>query len=129
MAYTPPSADDFVARFPVFSDKEPAQVQAVLDEALGQVDQTWREADYRPAVMYLTAHLIAIDNSQEDDLINVGNTGPGDVVSESFGGLSVSYQRNSRPATSELTQEYGQTSYGRRYLALLRANFPAIAVI
>ena len=65
MAYETVTVEQFIARFPIFSDKDGDYVQVLLTEAGTSVDNSWREEDYPYAIMYLTAHLIATDNSDE----------------------------------------------------------------
>lgn len=129
MPYTLPTAAQFKARFPAFADDyQDSYVDLVLLEASASVDQSWVEADYQPAIMYLAAHLIATDASgasSEGGEIDEGGEG---IASESFGPLSVSYFREGSSA-SKSTSGYEATEYGRRFLALLKRNKPAIVAI
>lgn len=127
MPYTVPTVDQFKERFPVFGEAEDLQIQTLLTEASASVDLTWAEADYQPAIMYLAAHLLATDSSQEGD--DVGAGGDGTIASESFNGMSVSYVRPNGVSGGAFTSEYSTTSYGRRYLALLKRNKPAVVAI
>lgn len=128
MPYDKPTVDQFIARFPIFNDDDPAIISALIDEATNTIDTDWVETDYQPAIMYLTAHLIATDNSEEGEDVEFGSPGGGGIVSESFNGMSVSYSQKVLPE-SELSNLYASTEYGRRYLALLRRNKPAIVAI
>lgn len=127
MPYTQPTVDQFTQRFPIFEDAEPDQIQVLLTEASASVDQSWAEADYQPAIMYLAAHLLATDSSQVGD--DVGAGGNGTIASESFNGMSVSYVRPNGVSSGAFVSEYSTTSYGRRYLALLKRNKPAVVAI
>lgn len=127
MAYTVPTLETFRARFPIFSDKDDTMIELIIAEAAGKVDQSWLERDYAPAILYLAAHMVATDNSGEGEAVEVGDTGS--ISSESFGGMSIAYSRSVQVTTNELHAEYNRTSYGRRYLALLRANFPPVVSI
>lgn len=127
MPYTLPTADQFATRFPIFEDADSELVDLLIAEAAGFVDQSWQEADYQPAIMYLTAHLLATDSSQEGD--DVGAGGDGIIASESFGGMSVSYVRANAGNASAFNSEYATTSYGRRYLKLLKLNKPGVVSI
>lgn len=127
MPYTLPTVEEFRTRFPVFENAEDEQIDALLLEASASVDKTWVEADYQPAIMYLTAHLLATDSSLEGDEVGAG--GAGIVASESFGGMSVSYVKNGGASSGGYTSEYASTSYGRRYLGLLKRNKPAVVSI
>jgi len=127
MPYTQPTVEQFQTRFPVFSEADEAQIQTLLTEASASVDESWAEADFQPAIMYLAAHLLATDSSQEGD--DVGAGGDGTIASESFNGMSVSYVRPNGVSGGAFTSEYGGTSYGRRYLNLLKRNKPAVVAI
>jgi hypothetical protein len=131
MPYTVPTVDQFQTRFPIFADADTELVQMILDEAAGSVDKSWIERDYQPAIMYLAAHLLATDNSEEGDSVNIGGANAGAIASETFGAISVSYQNSASnvAGSSSLTDLYGGTVYGRRFLALLRRNKPAIVVV
>jgi len=128
MAYVVPTLEIFRARFPIFADKEDAVIQMIIAEAASRIGETWIEADYQPAILYLSAHMLATDNSGAGEAVNVGD-GANGVTAESFGGMSITYGKASSSSSSELEAEYGRTSYGRRFLGLLRANFPAIVSI
>ena len=125
MPYTVPTRAQFLARFPVFAESPEAQIDALLLEASNSVDSTWTEPDYQPAIMYLAAHLLATDNSGEDEQIEIGSAGSGggQLTSESYGGMSASYAAPTFAQGSlSSDDEYGTTVYGRRYLALLQRN-------
>lgn len=119
MPYTTPTAAEFKTRFPIFTDKDEPLITLLLAEAASEIDATWREADYQPAILYLTAHIFSTDNSTEGDAVEVGGS-TGAIASESFSGMSVSYAQ--RSGSLSASDRYGSTEYGRRYLALLRKN-------
>lgn len=133
MPYIKPTLTQFRTRFPVFDDADDALILMLIDEAEGQVSTEWTERDYQPAILYLAAHLLATDPSLsgEAGVVSTGPTGSENIKSESLGGgLSVSYGRDAGAGTDLSSSErYGATEYGRRYLALLRDNFPAIMVV
>ena len=127
MPYTIPTTDDFYTRFPIFEawNLDDDQLAAIIAEAASQIDETWREADYQPAILYLSAHMVALDNSTEGEEVTIG--GPGNVQSESFAGMSVSYSKQNLTSGVSSTT-FGSTEYGRRYYALLLKNKPGVAV-
>lgn len=132
MAYETVTVEDFNARFPIFAEREPDQVAAVLAEAIGKVDTRWRAQDYKPAILYLTAHLLTMDNSQDGEEPAIGPSGAGQVIaSESIAGMSVSYfNGSSNPSQGRVpSNDYEMTEYGRRYLRLLKANFGGPVVV
>lgn len=129
MSYTPPTRAEFLTRFPIFDDPElypVATIDFVLAEAIRTVDNTWMEADYAPAILYLTAHLLATDNSLDGEDVEFG--GMAQVASESFGGMSISYA-NGASGSLSANEQYGSTEYGRRFLVLLRRNQTGPVVI
>ena len=127
MPYTKPTYDQFIARFPIFGDTDPGVVAALIDEATNTIDTDWVESDYQPAIMYLAAHLIATDNSGEDEEVEVGAEA-GAIASESFGPMSISYDNSSSDTSGASSSQYGSTTYGRRFYAILVRNRPAIVV-
>lgn len=130
MPYTVPTLQQFRSRFPIFEDTDDGVIEALLIEASGQVDTSWRESDYQPAIMYAAAHLVATDNSGEGEEVERGAAGGGQIASESFGQMSISYSTgSSQPGSLSASERWGSTEYGRRYLALLKQNKPAIVVV
>lgn len=117
--FTAPTYADFIARFPKYAAPSlQAQIEALLAEALVQVDDSWLEDDRTPAILYLTAHLVSMETGQSVDR-------SGSIVSESFGPMSISYG-SSVVAGDQST--FGQTEYGRRYAEYRDKNFPGIAI-
>lgn len=121
MAYTAPTYTDFITRFPAFDNQTTypqAMVEAVLVEATNNIDETWLEQDYAIAIMYQTAHILTMDNAVE----SASQAGPATFLqSESFSGMSMSYGKVSDGSLSQ-SEIWGGSSYGRRYLDLLRKN-------
>ena len=124
MAYEPVTLEMFRARFPVFGEAPDEQVQLILAEASTRVGTTWKDTDYQPAILYLTAHLLATDASQEGDAVGVGSSGGGGIASESFGGMSISYAGGG-PTTNwgAVRAFYETTEYGRRFYRIMKNNF------
>lgn len=117
MAYSEPTVEDFLARFPgKFDTVSEYLISFLLDEAIARVGDTWLDRDRQPAQLYLTAHWL------------VGETGAaasasGAIVSESFGPMSRTYANKGTLSTS-----YDGTEYGRRFQALQKRNFPGPVV-
>jgi L-aminopeptidase/D-esterase-like protein len=129
MAYEAPTTEEFLARFPIFADKDEAVIEACLAEATNTVDTSWRELDYKPAIMYLAAHLVATDNSGEGESVDVG-AGAGAIASESFGGMSISYDNSGGSANAAASKsQWGSTEYGRRFYQMLTRNKPGPVTI
>jgi hypothetical protein len=129
MPYELPTASQFKTRFPIFEDKDDALVTMIIAEASASVDSSWAEADYQPAIMYLAAHLLATDNSAEGESVIIGGSAGGGIASESFGGMSISYDKGSSANSAASNSKWGSTEYGRRFYDLLVRNKPAIVSI
>lgn len=127
MAYVAPTYEEFIARFPIFADKDQPLVDAIILEATNTIDTTWREVDYKPAIMYLAAHLLATDNSGEGEAVDVGGAAP--ISGESFGGMSLSYGSPVNTSDAVSKTQYASTEYGRRFYKLLKLNKPAIVSV
>lgn len=112
----------FKTRFPAFADVSDETVQSVLDEATARtVAGSWTSStDYDLAIMLYTAHTLTLDGqgtSTEAQLAGFKRLRIGslelerqDAGSTSFGSMS-------------------STSYGQRYLQLVRLNFPPVLVV
>lgn len=105
MAYTDPTVDEFIERFPEFAGQEDAAAFALIEAKLN-VDTSWREADYGIAIMLLMAHLMSAGESASSGR---------EIASESIGPLSVSYFKSD-------STWLASTGYGSRWLRILRAN-------
>lgn len=131
MPYTTPTVDQFRVKFPTFSGVGNPTIQAAIDEASASVDQSWTEADYQPAILYLAAHIMASDGVLFDSLGATGGMIAAGQVSEAkvgdamvkLGGAGGG-SGGGGPASG-----YASTPYGQRYLQLLRRNQPAIALV
>lgn len=116
------------ARFPEFGAVSASVIQMIIAEAVPQVGDTWIARDRQPAVLYLVAHLLAMEGEpgRSAGATNGATAGPvkrrkvGDVETE-FAGFS--------GGGGDLATGYGASAYGQRYIELLRKNFPAVAVV
>lgn len=117
MAYELPSVATFRARFPEFVAETYSDdaVGFALADAGRQVDSTWLEEDYEPAVLHLAAHLLSLSVSGAEAL------GDDEIRSISIGPLSLSY--GDRASAAVLTS----TPYGQVFAGLRRRNVPAVA--
>lgn len=141
MPYTPPTPEIFKVRFPEFEPVADGLLALVLDEAIGDIGDTWVERDRARAQMYLTAHLLAMEGEPGRSQGIAAGEGSGNfavtgaVKREKVGDVEVEYAGVSSSSgggsgsSSSLSASYGATSYGRLYLELMRRNFPAVAVV
>ena len=129
MPYTVPTVEQFTTRFPEFASNDEEQIAMLLQDSAYLIDDTWREVDYQPAIMYMTAHHLSGANSAAD---YGGGSAPGAVQSETFGPISVTYGGAGGGSSGNAAwagSPYNTTDYGRRYLRLRDGNFPAIYVV
>jgi hypothetical protein len=110
---SPVTVDDFTTRFPQFADTDDEQIQALLDEASRSVDDSWTADDIKPAILYLTAHMLLSETAESDKGGSFG------IASESIGPISQSYVNQAGQAAADPLLG---SEYGRRYLALLKKN-------
>lgn len=122
MAYDIPTAADLKGRYNEFDCVSDATVSAFISDARRSVHETWLERDFAPAIMLLAAHMmlsegvIAMARGKSSTMTT---TGP--INSKTVDGVSVTYAGVS--AGQMDAEGYGATEYGRRFLALRRANF------
>lgn len=132
MAYTDPTVAEIKAKFPAFANIADATVDAAIAEAAGFVDQDeWREADYKPAISYLAAHLLTIGGA----LMSAASGAEGaatllqsgiisemrvdDVVVKS--GVAQS-QQPSRSGSGAAKSPLASTEFGKQFLEYSKRN-------
>jgi hypothetical protein len=126
MAYTVPTAANLKARYPEFNSVADALVTAVINEASAQVSTRWLERDYAPAIIHLTAHLLASEGEPERTAEGSSTMATqGAVTREQVGAVSISYagEGSSQRGSQAVADDRTSTEYGRRFLRLLRVNF------
>lgn len=125
MSYVPPTPADFKTRFPAFASVADATIQLLLDEAALMVDDTWvSQADFTLGRMLYAAHYLTLDgaatggsSSTEAQLLGFQSIRMGPLELTRFKGSDAS------------AGSWGSTSYGTRFLELVRRNSPAVAVV
>lgn len=128
MAYDAPTVAEFKTRFPALVvGKSDDLIQMFLDEANRSVDNSWIEGDYKNAIMLLAAHNMTMEDAAAGS--SGGGSGSIGVASESFGGMSISYDKTDNADDAAAKSEWGGTEYGRRFYRLLKLNKPAIVSI
>lgn len=132
------TAADLVARYPAFASAPPALVTLVLDEARSAVDDTWIEADRKPALLAHAAHRLALEGHDgslggSDHTVPIGDetmsvSGPLEMVE--VGDTKVKFAAGEAAANPGAAAGSGfeATVYGRYYLELLRRSQPAVLV-
>lgn len=120
-----PAAADLVARFPTFAAVPAGTIASALAEAAVRVDTTWTAGDYPMGVMLYAAHVMTMDGlgtGAEAALAAAGALGFSGLRA---GGLSLERRGT---AGDEAATALAETTYGRRFLALLRVNQPSVYV-
>lgn len=126
MPYTTPTATQFKDRYPEFASLTDARIDAVMADALLWVDQTWRiEADYQPAIMAYTAHILKVEATAAASGAS-GGAVSGPIKSESLGDASITYADNTSSDWRFADADLATTPYGTSYLRLRNRNHPAI---
>lgn len=120
MTVTVPTAAAVKMRFAQFASQTDTAIEFAIEEAALHVDDSWPADRASLAIMYLAGHYLMVDISR-------AQSGTGQVIrSESMDGMSITYDNSAvRPDPSD----YTTTSYGQRYLALVRDNFPGVLLI
>ena len=99
--------------------------QAIL-EAQTRVDSTWTPADYTIAIMLHAAHSLTLDGLGTGAEAASAAAGTLGFQSMRSGGLGLDRPRPIR-GTAE-PSILSETTYGRRFLALLKVNQPGVLV-
>lgn len=128
MPYTKPTTEQFKARFPQLVSTPDATVQVFLDEADGEVGETWTEKDRALAVLYLAAHLLVSQGASGASPGGGGAAPAGAIKRRKVGDVETEYFGTDATATITISST-ASTPYGKRYLELMRKNFPAVVVV
>lgn len=123
MAITPAL---FKVRFPEFDTVADDRIQLFLDDAALVMDAgVWGDV-YDLGQSYLAAHYLALANKSAG-----GSSGSvsGPIASRSVDGVSVSYAGSPSASTSANAGYYSTTSYGQRYMTLLKNLGVAASVV
>ena len=117
---TVPTSVSMKLKFPEFVPQTDTTIEFAIEEALLSVDDTWIPEFMTVAVMYLAAHHVMVAIARAE-------SGTGQrLKSESMDGMSKTYDNDTpRPDPAD----YTTTSYGSRYLEMLRSNVPGILMI
>jgi len=134
MSVTAPTNADFKARYPAFASAGDALINAVLGEAVAQVDENWLAQDIAPAIMAYAAHLMSIEgfgsNVTMPNGVSVQTAGPIDAIQ--IGDVRTTFAAGVSRAKVIVKGEDGglrETSFGRRFLELRRRNAAAAIVL
>jgi hypothetical protein len=119
-----PTASSIKMRFPEFSAVDDQVVEFAIEEARLEVSDDWT-ANGNLALVYLTAHYVACSVARAAS----GGTGDSaEIASESIGRLSISYRAPST-SSSSTSEDKDSTTYGRRFIDILGANFSGPLIV
>ena len=121
---SPPTPSDLITRFPAFAAVDPAVLAVALTEAGTRVDTTWTNGDAPLGLMLYAAHVLTLDGQGTGAEAALGAAGALGVSTLRAGSLHLERAAPADKATSMLAE----TTYGRRFLALLKVNQPAVLV-
>ena len=120
-----PGVADLTARFPTFAAVPAPTLAAALAEAAIRVDTTWTDGDYALGLMLYAAHVLTLDGQGTGAESALGAAGALGFTHLQSGPLTLARGNVAGP---DAASAISATTYGRRYLALLRANKPAVLV-
>lgn len=117
-----PTPTEFKVRHPRFNALSDSAVTLYITEAAASVAASWSEADYKPAIMYLAAHMMVMEGalSPTGVAMGVGNQ----IKKVKAGDVETEFSTDAKPAgiSGKLWATYGATFYGQRYLDLAARN-------
>jgi hypothetical protein len=130
MAYQTPTPETFKARYPEFMPVSDALVQLVLDDAIGDVGDTWLEKDRARAQMLLAAHILTMEGEPGRTTTGQSSAGTGFVRRRKVGDVEVEFATPGASASGVAATGYDATAYGQAFIRLMRLNFPGpIAIV
>lgn len=112
--------------FPEWGAVADARVQLYLDDAEAYLNkQIWGDC-YDKAVLYWSAHKLALSEQRVAQGSGAGGSGAGPLTSASVDGVSVGYAAPAwATGTNAGDAEYSKTPYGQEYLSLRQACLPS----
>lgn len=119
----PPTPADFLTRFPTFAAVATDVLASALTEAATRVDSTWTASDLPLGIMLYAAHVLTLDGFGTGAEAALGAAGAFGFQSLQAGSLTLG--RKAGDGSGSILSE---TTYGRRFLALLKVNQPAVLV-
>lgn len=134
MSVTAPTNAQFKDRYPTLASVSDAAINAVLGEAVAQVDENWLAQDIAPAIMAYAAHLLTLEGHGSTvtmpNGMSVQTAGPIDAIQ--IGDVRTMFAAGVSRAKVAVRAEDGglrETSFGRRFLELRRRNASPVMVI
>jgi len=121
MPYTVPTSAVLKARYPAFAAVSDSLIDAVIVDAARNVDESWAEADYQPAIMALSAHMLVEEGVTGRDVEFAGaiTSSKLDTAQDTYSGLTA----------AQMAGEFNSTSYGRKFMQLRTLNCQAVQLL
>lgn len=116
-----PTIAKFKEWFNAFQSQPDGTIQRFLDEACSIISEALDDGCYERAVLYYTAHLLALDIRTRENSSAAGVPSPdasGLLSGSSADGLSVSYTSRTADSSSEAWLQ--STPYGQRYFEIIK---------
>ncbi len=130
MAYTQPTPATFKTRYPEFATVSDALIQLMINDAVAEVGETWVEKDRARAQMLLVAHWLTMEGEPGRTASGQGSAGTGPIKRDKVGDVETEFATpGASSSQGGALGNYTMTAYGQEYLALMRRNFPAVAVV
>lgn len=139
MAYVKPTPADMKAAIPDFANDDNTYLQAYINQACLFVDESWLENDYQSAIIYLAAHLWAL---QKEAGVGSGGSSSSDDIDRDLYVKSVQVEdrtvtfgsraelsKSSHGGMSVSNANLQQTSYGQLFYMLRKRNVAPIGVL
>lgn len=123
------TVEAFKVRYAEFAEVSDALVSMMLAEAADEVGDTWLERDRPRARMLLTAHKLTMEGEPDRTSTGAGSAGTGLIKRDKVGDVETEFAGVAASAGDTSAMGHGLTVYGREFAALMRKNFPAIAVV
>lgn len=127
MPYEVPAPADLKARFPALAGVADSVIAVALAEAQGRVDRSWPESDYQPALLLYAAHVLTLDGHGAGTEAEMARAGASGFQRMKSGSLEL--DRGQASGSSGGGSDLAQTGYGRRFLEMVRRNFPPVLVV
>ena len=117
------TATSFKVRFPEFAAVLDARIEIFIDDAVLILNEVYWGTKYDLGLNYLTANYLTLGEKSSG-----GSTGSNnEIASRGVDGTSVSYNNVTLDSLSD--SYYTSTSYGQRYLALMKTlGVPACVI-
>lgn len=127
---------EFKARFPEFAAVSNTLIQLVLEEAIPMAGTSWLERDRKPAIMYYTAHLLALQGEPQRTAAGAGGAGQsaltGAMKRRTVGDVTVEFAGSgsaSGAGMGPIDAALSLTPYGRQYIAIRNRNFVGLLAV